>query len=256
MTEDNAAKVEDSLPQHLSAEGVMSFLSPDFPGTIIFKEVTGSTNDDAREYAGFADWAVVIADEQRTGRGRQGNSFYSPKGTGLYLSVAVSVPSENIFRVTPTVAVAVCKTLEKCTGTHPKIKWVNDILIDNKKVCGILCETVPGTGAIVIGVGINLTTETFPEELTGIAGNVVKGFCNRNVIAAELITQLYTLLQNCDFIEEYRARSAVIGKTIRYKENNTWSDADALGIAENGGLIISEKGQIRTLTSGEISVRF
>jgi len=239
----------------LSSEGVLSFLPVDFPGEIIFKEVTGSTNDDAREYAGFKDWTVIIADEQTNGRGRQGNSFYSPKGTGLYLSVALFVSSENIFKVTPAVAVAVCKALEKCTSTHPKIKWVNDILIENRKVCGILCETVPGTGAIVIGVGINLTTENFPEELSSIAGSVIKGTCNRNEIAAEVILQLRKYLSDFNFIDDYRARSAVIGKAIRYKENNIWHDADAIGIAENGGLIIQEKEQIRTLISGEISIR-
>jgi len=239
----------------LSSETILSFLPTDFPGEIFFKEVTGSTNDDAREFAGFADWTVIIADEQTKGRGRQGNSFYSPKGTGLYLSVAVSVSPENIFKVTPAVAVAVCKALEKCTSTHPKIKWVNDILIENRKVCGILCETVPGTGAIVIGIGINLTTENFPEEIMGIAGSVMKDTCNRNEIAAEVILQLRKALESFEFIDEYRERSAVIGKAIRYKENNCWHDANAIGIAENGGLIIRENEQERTLTSGEISIR-
>ena len=241
-----------------SAETISELLERDlFPGQIVIKSVTGSTNDDAREFAGFDDWTVIIAEEQTAGRGRQGKSFYSPKHTGLYLSIVVPAAQENIFRVTPAAAVAVCRTIEKIApDTKPEIKWVNDILINGKKAAGILCETVPGTPHIIAGVGINLTTDTFPEDLETIAGSVFPKTTDRNVIAATLIRELKSALTEFNFIEEYRKRSAVIGKPIRYRENNQWHDADCTGIAENGGLIIREKNETRTLTSGEISIRF
>ena len=240
-----------------SAEAISSHLKNDhFPGKILVKQITASTNDDAREFAGFDEWAVIIAEEQTNGRGRQGRTFYSPKNTGLYLSMVVPVSPENIFRITPAAAVAVCRTIDQIApGTDPKIKWVNDILIAGKKVAGILCETVPGTSDVIAGVGINLTTEAFPDDIESIAGSVFPKTADKNVIAATLIRELKTAFTKFDFLDEYRKRSAVIGKQIRYCENNQWHDAECIGIEETGGLVIREKNETRTLISGEISIR-
>ncbi|HJJ46636.1 MAG TPA: biotin--[acetyl-CoA-carboxylase] ligase [Methanocorpusculum sp.] len=241
----------------LSAETISSLLSENkFPSRIIVKTTTGSTSDDVRGLVDLEDWTVVLAKEQTAGRGRHGKNFYSPKNTGIYLSMIVPISSENISRATPASAVAVCRTIEQIAPkTNPKIKWVNDILINGKKVAGILCETIPRTERIIVGVGINLTTEEFPKDIENTAGSVFPDSKDNNTIASVLIRELKTALTNFNFLEEYRRKSAVIGKPIKYLENNQWYDADCIGIAENGGIIIRQKKEIKTLTSGEISIR-
>ena len=203
---------------------------------------------------------LIAADSQTDGRGRQGRSFYSPSG-GLYLSVAFSPCGglESSLPIRTAAAVAVSRAIEETCGAAAEIKWVNDVCIKGKKVCGILTKAVAPEGrlvGIVTVIGINLSTEGFPRELERIAGAI--GEADRNVLAARIAEGLLSFAEHTadkSYLDEYRKRSCVIGREITYYENGTAHTALATGIDENGGLEITESNKKKPLTSGEITVR-
>ena len=216
-----------------------------------------STNDIAAEIAAKTELPIVVAAEGQTdGKGRNGKSFFSPEGTGLYLSV-VTHPNTDVFSlpaVTCGAAVAVVRAIEKLTELKPQIKWVNDIYVDGRKVCGILCRALGGNGRaehLVTGIGVNLTTESFPAEIKDTAGSLGCDV-DRNVLAAEIVNNLISI---SDFMDEYREKSCVLGRKITYWKNNIPHSATAIDIDENGGLTVSDGKEKTTLSSGEITVR-
>ena len=248
----------------LSADTIKSLLPADFSGDVFVKEVTKSTNADATCIAKEAvHGTVVIADAQTAGRGRLGKSFFAPRG-GIYMSVILKlglVFSDAVL-VTTAASVAVCKAVEAISNLQPKIKWVNDILVDEKKVCGISCEAVSSgdtVDSVILGIGVNFSSQDFPEELRETAGVLfTEPTVSRNELIAEILKNILSETEDLlsrKFINEYRKRSAVLGKPIRYLENNIWHDADAVGIDENGGLVILENGKEKILVSGEITLR-
>ena len=198
--------------------------------------------------------SLIVANEQTSGRGRRGNSFFSPKDTGLYMTLVFEAP-ENCELLTPATAVAVCKVLEK-RGIYPKIKWVNDLFLDEHKVCGILSERfiVGGKAVVSIGIGINLTTSAFPNELK-IAGSINLE-CNKKTLAEEIANTLLYEANDNSTVSEYRKRLFIIGKEISYQKNNVEYSAKAIDINENCNLIAElPDGSIETLLSGEISIK-
>lgn len=260
----------------LSKEAIAEFLNDK---TIaerleIFESVT-STNTIAKQYAAENGCTapvekIFIANEQTAGRGRRGRSFYSPAGTGTYMSFLLSpgIEAAEAVKLTTAASVAVCAAIEAVSGLKPEIKWVNDVYLNNRKICGILTEAVTDfeTGevdSVVIGIGVNVFTEEFPREITEIAGSIgdVSSKLDRNRLIAEIINSLMRLfttednrLVMSDYIDEYKKRSMVIGKRIKIL--NTNETAEALDIDKNGGLIVMlDSGETRTLASGEISLR-
>lgn len=229
-----------------------------------------STNDEAKRQWKESKKApcLFVSDEQTGGRGRRGRSFYSPKGTGIYMSLLIKPATglENAVHVTTATAVIVAKVLQEYTGEDIGIKWVNDLYLGAKKVCGILTEAVmepdmTGTPAIVVGIGINLSTEAFPEELQEIAcGLGVDGTmldANRLIARiAEDVLHFAEDMQDCAYVEEYRKMSIVLGKEIRYNEGNALIRGKALDIDSEGGLMVElEDGSVKVLKTGEITVR-
>lgn len=227
-----------------------------------------STNSYLRRILNDGEKGIVLAvsKAQTAGRGRSGKSFYSPDSGGLYMSLLVhpEIGFEAVSSVTAKVCIAVCRAIEKVTGVATDIKWVNDLYLDGKKVCGILCEAVNDyknavTKSIIIGVGINVSTADFPEDLQGIAGSlgVSQIYCDK------LVGEITTALLNLDLgelsedeIRFYRERSCVLGKTINYFTNGQKNTAEAVAIDSSGGLVVKNiNGETLTLTSGEISVR-
>lgn len=221
--------------------------------------------------------SAIIASQQTAGRGRLGRSFHSPKN-GLYLSVVIKPDFEmsKSTLVTVATAVAVAEAIDDVCGCEEpaKIKWVNDIYLNNKKVCGILTEAIADfeTGSIdslIIGVGINTSTKGFPDELKSIAG-AVEGQYSRAQLAAKVIAGIIDHVKEISddlpgFIETYRERSLLTGREIKVYKGVYRKDpadeisgikAEAMGIDDEGGLIVMyESGETETLTTGEVSVR-
>ena len=226
-------------------------------------DLIDSTNTEARRYAlsGGSAPAVFIAKEQSSGRGRMGRSFYSPKATGLYLSVLLDVESDDAVRLTTSAAVAARRAVLKAANTELEIKWVNDLYLFGKKVAGILAESifVDGRRLAVLGIGINLCTDFRSTELEGIAGSVNAPEDIRIPLASALIFELYSVLfkeSPTDIINEYRKNSCVIGKPIVFTENGNEFLGKAVDITEQGHLcVLLDDGNEKTLSSGEISLR-
>lgn len=239
----------------LDAEKIKNLLN--FDAEIFVFDTIDSTNIFAEKIAEKSDKPLLIVSESQTqGRGRNGKSFYSPP-TGLYLSLVTHPHTDfySVNTVTCAASVAVVRAIEKLTDLKPEIKWVNDIYIDNKKVCGILCRALGGNGQVehlITGVGVNLFTEDFPDEIKDTAGSLNRKL-DINVFAAEIADNLITA---SDYMDEYRQKSCVIGKEITYIKNGTAYTAKAVDIDENGGLVVSDGKEKATLSGGEISVKF
>ncbi len=221
-----------------------------------------STNSEAKRSAqnGAALPCLICAESQTGGRGRLGRSFYSPKGEGLYMSLAFEAKTRmtNAVTVTGAAAVAAADAIDSLCGTRSMIKWVNDIYVGRRKVCGILTEAVTKADktVIIVGIGINCTTDMFPEDIKDRAG--VVGAVDRNLLAAGITERLLFYADNLDrrlWLDDYIRRSLVLGENINYTENGMTRSAVAVAIDDNGGLIISEDGKTKTLSTGEITVR-
>lgn len=210
------------------------------------------------------DTLLVTAERQTAGRGRQGKTFYSPAETGIYMSLIVhpNTMLQNAVTATTAASVAVCKAIERLTDIKPQIKWVNDVYVNDKKICGILTEAVSDfelgiVTSVVVGIGINIKTNDFPEDVERA------GSLNTDIGRAELIgavaDELLEIIGGdyADFIEYYRSHSMIIGKQINYIEHGIITPAKALFIDETGGLVVQTKdGTEKTLKSGEISIRW
>lgn len=221
-----------------------------------------STNNEAKRLGGAGAELplLVTADHQTAGRGRLGRSFYSPSGTGTYESIAFKVEGDlaSAVTVTSAAAVAVCRSIKTLCGAEAEIKWVNDVYLNGGKVCGILAESfpVPGGTAVVVGVGINVTTERFPEDIANRAASIgTEGI--REELIGLVAAHILKLAGGEEFIEEYREKSMVIGKDITYGAvGEEPRPAKALAIDDDGGLVIElPGGEVKTLKTGEISVR-
>ena len=232
---------------------------------VIYYPSIDSTNTQAKRLIneGKSGCFLVVSDEQTSGRGRQGKRFYSPKKTGIYMSFVFHPKKafEDVISSTTAAAVALCRAIEALTDLKPEIKWVNDIYIGGKKVCGILCEAVSDIethriNSVIIGIGVNISTESFPEYVEN-AASLGKAI-SRTQLIAEITHQLEAVVSKdfSEFIEYYRSRSMIIGKDITYIQNGVATLATALEIENDGGLKVQlEVGEIKTLRSGEISIR-
>lgn len=223
---------------------------------------------------------LIIAGEQSAGRGRCGRSFYSPAQTGLYMTLLVplDIPITSQVTMTTRVAVAVSKGIDSFCNVKTGIKWVNDIYLDSRKICGILCEAVNDyeKGILryaLIGVGVNLTTRNFPTELQDRAGSVMTAdseLCGmismekRTLLATELSELILEYIKEgteSDFLAQYRERSIILGRDIIFTEDGIKIAAKAVDIDSLGGLVVEytdpQSSEVirRTLSSGEISVR-
>lgn len=259
----------------LSREGINIFLKEENKGLDIevYKELD-STNVYAKQLAvqGALHGTVVLAEEQTAGRGRRGRSFYSPGSTGIYMSIILrpNMEANEAILITTATSVAVSKAIEAVTRIKTGIKWVNDIYIDEKKVAGILTEAVTDFESgkiecVIVGIGINFSTpkNSYPDEIKEIATSLYENKPNditRNQLVAEIINQVlasFKNLQSKEFIEDYKEKSIVIGRDIYILSNNSKTKAKAIDVDEQGGLIVlTEDGVVKTLNSGEISIRF
>ncbi len=233
-----------------------------------------STNDIAKEYAknNRDGQAIIIASSQSAGRGRRGRSFFSPDGTGIYMSILLRpdhTPKISTL-MTPAAAVAVAESIEKHSQKQPFIWCLNDIFIDGKKVCGILCESslkvdAPELDYIIVGIGINISDPEngFPPEISDIAASVFgrKKLDEDTVLrmCADIIDRVIKYSEELEkrrFLSDYRKRSFVLGKEITVISPTEKYTATATDIDEDAHLLITlPDGSQQTLSSGEISIR-
>lgn len=233
-----------------------------------------STNRFLKEQAvqGALEGTVVLAERQSAGRGRLGRSFFSPGEKGIYMSVLLRPEMElqQSVRITSMAAVAVARAIERVSGIPAQIKWVNDVFLNQKKVCGILTEAGINyeQGKLdyaVVGIGVNVGKMEFPEELKEIATSV-SNECgrniSRNVLAAEILKELaywYPSLWDGSFLTESRERSILLGKEIlvvdAVAEGGSYA-ARAIDLDDMGHLLIERGGNRQVLNSGEVSIRF
>lgn len=229
-----------------------------------------STNTFTKSLAllGTAEGKTVIAENQKFGRGQLGHGFYSPAGSGIYMSV-LTRPALTVMQsqlLTTAAATAVTDALKTVTGVDFGIKWVNDIysLKSGKKICGILAEATACIEAArleyaVIGVGINVNNTFFPKELKGIASSLfleTGRYFSRNEIAAEILNALekrIAQVESGEFLTDYRARSIVIGKLVAVTMGKESFEAKVLGIDDFGRLIVKQSdGEVTVISSGSI----
>lgn len=214
---------------------------------------------------------LIVAGEQTAGRGRMGRSFFSPGDSGIYMSLLLKpeIEAEDAVQITTAAGVAVCRALEALGVSGSEIKWVNDIYINRRKVCGILTESGFDSqkgklSYAVLGVGVNIyeSQEGFPEEIKDVAGAVFSERKEnlRNEFIASFINEFFTFyndLSQRKHLKEYRERSCVIGKEINIIQNESVRSGKALDIDENCNLVVRlPDGAIEKLYSGEISIRF
>lgn len=257
-------------------------------------DIIDSTNSEAKrrlgavppeEYRLFHK-TVLVAGEQTAGRGRLGRKFYSPGGTGLYFSLVYAAGSvSDPGKITAVAAVAVCRAIKSVFNVDAGIKWVNDIFVSGKKVCGILTEGIvnPLSGAVeaaVIGIGINIYfSSKMPEELSlragGICGSSLSGAGDENAdggknaemkdrLLCRTIENLVEILDGREeeffsAMEEYKARSTLIGKTVTVSpvidSRERQYDAVVTGITDDAQLVVrTSDGREKTLSSGEVTL--
>jgi len=255
----------------LSLQGMLPYLMHDISENIHIYDCLESTNKTAKEpeFSGAGHGTVIIAETQTAGRGRYGKSFHSPPGCGLYITFILN--PEVLTFSTPTLitsfaAVTVCETIEALCEKSPKIKWVNDIFLNNKKVCGILTEsvnTLDNTQHTILGIGINITApaEGFPPELQSTAGSLFgtsKPTVTKNHFTAELINRILfseDLYNEKKMLNKYKERMFLLGKSLLVKEPDASYEAVAIDIDEFGRLVVKNpENEIMHLSSGEISI--
>lgn len=258
----------------LSPQGIRRFLKPEYRDLDLTVLPTApSTNALVREKAnqGRPEGCVIVACEQTAGRGRYGRQFFSPVDSGVYLSLLLrptAYSPQQATCLTAAAAAAMCQAIEAVTGQQPGIKWVNDIFLHGKKVCGILTEAAVGleTGTLnymVLGAGVNLypPAEGFPEEIQSIAGSVLERSCPeaKNRLVGEFLNRFgdfYAHPECRAYLEDYRARSLAIGRNVTVLSAGKAVSAYAYGIDDDFRLLVRyENGDTEALSYGEIRIQ-
>lgn len=270
----------------LSYDAIDALLLPDRPlmedvvdlhhRVSVFDEID-STNDEAKrllQSEDVEDGLYLIANAQTAGRGRQGHSFYSPADTGLYVSMVRTDPEvlhpATLSKMTLAAAVATAEAIEEAVGVSPNIKWVNDLYYRERKVCGILTESVGWLDdrprAVVLGIGINCSTVLFPEDIMDTAGALTTGdidFIDRNRLAVALRARLLYWTEHLTdplLLREYRNRSYLTGKEIMFERDHQRFRGIARDIDDKGRLLVEltsalipeSEDQLVALDSGEV----
>ena len=262
------ALLEEKVRMHLQTQQLGS--------RILLYPTVDSTNAELRRlaYDGAEEGIVLLADEQTAGKGRLGRSFHSPMRGGIYMSLLLRpcLPFEKIHFLTMLAAVSVTQAIESVTGVSAQIKWVNDILLDGAKLCGILSEAaVEGESGslsfVVVGIGINIEcVRDFPK----LEGNrpaalreVAKHPFSRCELIAEILNQFecyynsYLTSQDATaLLALYRSRLCLLGRQVLVVQGTEQYEAQVEGLADSGGLLVKRSdGVLLELKSGEVSIR-
>ncbi len=253
-----------------SAAGIEKYLKCNCDINIY--EILESTNITARQLAAdkVVSGTVIIAREQTGGKGRLGRQFFSGIG-GLYMSVILRprLSPDVTTLITAAAAVAVSRAVDKVCSVKTGIKWVNDIFLNGKKICGILTQGAVSTEGntidyAVLGIGLNINRpkNDFPKDLQNIAASIYKTPCDadtQNRIIAKILNEFFEIYKNIEsrnFLTEYRERSIIIGKEVLCADGTKEYPVTVNGIDDNAHLIVTRSdGKTVTLSSGEVRIK-
>lgn len=231
-----------------------------------------STNEELKRRArsGAVHGLVCVAEKQVAGKGRLGRVWSSPAGVGIWMSVLLrpDISPFEVSGITLAAGLAVCRAVQKLTGCNAKIKWPNDVVIGRKKVCGILTEMSAESDRVdftVVGIGINVNTDSFPEEIACKATSLkieTGKHLSRTALLCEVLLQLeiYTdefLLNTCGSItDEYKENCVTIGRKVSAVRGGVQVMGEAVDVTLSGALVIREKnGKLTEINSGEVVVQ-
>ena len=252
----------------LSAAGVRAALSEKYANLRVrVYDTLDSTNREAqRLLAAGADCPMLLLSEEQTaGRGRRGRAFYSPAGEGLYMTLALRPRAalSQAALLTAAAAVAVAQAVEAVSGRECQIKWVNDVYLDGRKLCGILTEASGSfeedtLRSACVGVGVNVRTRDFPAAFADRACSLWPQPVSRNRLAAEIAARLLDFASDLAarrFLDEYRRRSLVLGRTVAFMRGGEEGRALAVGIGRDGQLLVRRAdGSEEALNAGEVRI--
>lgn len=239
---------------------------------VLYFPVIDSTNTKAKQLAeeGYPSGTYVVAEQQDAGRGRRGRSWESPHGSGIFMTLMLKpdIAPNNASMLTLVAALAVAAAIRKCTGRPAGIKWPNDIVMNGKKVCGILTEMsaqIDYVNHVVIGIGINVHNESFPEEIEHMATSLyleTKEHLNRAAIIEEVWEQFERyygiFMETQDFsglVKEYNAHLVSMHQIVKVLDPKENFEGKAMGITARGELIVDTWQSRKLVSSGEVSVR-
>ena len=251
---------------------IFAHLPGDLPWQVHWFTEATSTNDLAKQMAkeGAPHGTVILADSQTAGRGRMGRSFSSPKGLGIFLSLVLRprCKAEKLMHLTCAVGTRMCDAVQAVTGVRPGLKWINDLILDGKKLGGILTELSLGKDGLVefavIGIGINCAQnlQDFPPELqqTAISLKMHAGAApDRAALAAAMIRALYETQLPGDaavLMAAYRKDCVTLGKQVTVLQSPAPYPATAMDVDDEGALLVQlEDGTQKKIQSGEVSIR-
>ena len=263
-----------AAPDLMTEAEIKSLMHTDWVAKeVLYFDTIDSTNTKAQELAekGYQSGTLVVADKQESGKGRRGRSWVSPSGTGIFMTLMIKpdINPNNASMLTLVAALAVAKAITSVTGEEAMIKWPNDIVVNGKKVCGILTEMnaqFDYINHIVVGIGINVHNESFPEEISQMASSLMieaggKRFHRAQIIAETMsyFEQYYdTFLQTQDLsalVREYDKLLVNRNKSVRVLDPKEPFDGKAMGITPKGELIVDTWESRKLVSSGEVSVR-
>lgn len=263
-----------AAPDLMTEAEIKSLMHTDWVAKeVLYFDTIDSTNTKAQELAekGYPSGTLVVADKQESGKGRRGRSWVSPSGTGIFMTLMIKpdINPNNASMLTLVAALAVAKAITSVTGEEAMIKWPNDIVVNSKKVCGILTEMnaqFDYINHIVVGIGINVHNESFPEEISQMASSLMieaggKRFHRAQIIAETMsyFEQYYdTFLKTQDLsalVREYDELLVNRNKSVRVLDPKEPFDGKAMGITPKGELIVDTWESRKLVSSGEVSVR-
>lgn len=262
-----------SVPDSLSEEELKSIRRTEWVGQEIFYlPVVDSTNTKAKQLAeeGYPSGTLVVAEQQDAGKGRRGRSWESPRGTGIFMTLMLKpdINPNNASMLTLVAALAVSAGITKCTGRPAGIKWPNDIVMNGKKVCGILTEMSAQfdyVNHIVIGIGINVHNDVFPEEISHMATSLyleTKEHFNRAALIEEIWEQFehyYAVFLETEdlsgLVKEYNAHLVNMHQSVKVLDPKEPFEGKAMGINLRGELIVDTWESRKLVSAGEVSVR-
>lgn len=234
-------------------------------------ELLSSTNDFAARMAedGAPEGTVVIADQQVAGRGRHGRHWSSPEGEGLYLSVILrpDLPFDQLWQIGFVAAAAAAQAIREVSGLTPQIKWPNDVLLNGRKVCGILVEarTEGALRPVIVGIGINVNSDRLPPEIADKATSIMRETGNpasvREVETAllEQLDALYSRYMADGFdpiFQIWQAFDCTPGRRVSVITSDAVIDGTAVEVDSNGDLIVRrDDGTTARVTAGEVILR-